>query len=185
MLQPTGFSACASITVASLCCGFLLLAHSADSVADDCDWSKTQMNTYIAGCAGVDGCQLKDRYQQIVAQQCGSNANAAPASTPQASSSNTGTPAATLSYTPSTSASSQKPADRDDYTGQSCVYFTKPAIEVSDGVVRHNTYANDAMVCYKHVLYTCVSGKWRKLRDCPGSLGYRKLQAEVLEESDN
>jgi len=188
MLQVIRLLNFAPISVASLCFGFILLAHSTDSVADDCDWSKTQMNTYLAGCAGVDGCQLKDRYQHIIVQQCGPNTNAAPAvqdSATQGFSSNTGTSGSTLSYTPSTSTSGEKPVDRDDYTGQSCVYFTKPAVEVKDGVVRHNTYANDAMVCYKDTLYRCVGGKWRKLRDCPGSIGYQKLQAEVLEGSEN
>jgi hypothetical protein len=177
-------------TVAYLCSGYLLLAFASDSVADDCEFSKTQMNTYLTQCAGVDRCQLKERYQQIVVQQCGPSEKAAPAAqadsgSQQSSASNNSSPGSTLSYTPSTSTSGEKPADRDDYTGQSCVFFTKPAVEVKDGVVRHNTYANDAMVCYKDALYKCVGGKWQRQRDCPGSIGYKRLQAEVVEGSDN
>lgn len=183
-------------TYAVMCIG-LILCLTTPCHADDCSWSKEQMNNYLAQCAGYDRCALRDRYTQIISEKCGQSttaSNSSPAPTqPHSNSSpvptqpqqNGGPQTSATSFAPSASASGQKPADRDDYTAQPCVYFTRPAVEVRDGVVRHNTYANNAKVCYRDSLYMCVAGIWQRMRDCPGSLGYQKLQAEVLESSDN
>jgi hypothetical protein len=179
-------------TYAATMCAGLLMCFTSPCHADDCAWSKEQMNNYLAQCAGYDQCALRNRYAQIINEKCGQNASASNSASAPAQSrapvqpqQNGSSQSSAMSFAPSASASGEKPADRDDYTGQPCVYFTRPAVEIKDGVIRHNTYANDAKVCYKDSLYMCVSGKWQRMRDCPGSLAYQKLQAEVLESSNN
>jgi hypothetical protein len=172
--------------VAAITLLFVLGSWVKLSFADDCEWNKEQLNNYNAVCSTVDGCGSRDTMVAIVKKSCG-QANGNSPSQQQGSTRsksqdqpNNDKPTS-VGFSSSSSASNSKPTDRDDYSGQSCVFFTRPAVEVVDGVVRQNAYADGAKVCYKEVLYVCEKSKWQRLRDCPASVGSEKMKAEEIE----
>lgn len=158
----------------------LMIVSQASQADPDCDWNMQQLDRYNQMCSSNDGCVSRERMKSIVDQSCGIQGNQKTANAASSNNDDEG-PKSTMTYSSSSSASNAKPEDKEDYTGEPCVYFTRPAVEVADGVVRHNTYANGAKVCYKDSLYECTTGKWEKLRDCPSGIGWEKVHAEKLE----
>ena len=89
-------------------------------------------------CSSNDGCVSRERMKSIVAQSCGIQGIQKTANTASSNSDDEG-PKSTKTYSSSSNASNAKPEDKEDYTGEPCVYFARSAVEVADGVVRHNT----------------------------------------------
>lgn len=80
-------------------------------------------------------------------------------------------PGTAESYAPSqpaTTAPKQQAAlpANGDYTGQACIYFTRPYEEWVDGVRHINRYSDGEWVCNADVMYACAVGAWQNMGNC-------------------
>jgi TolA-binding protein len=66
-----------------------------------------------------------------------------------------------------------------DHTGESCEYFTKPAVE--DGA-RMNYYADGSFVAYGTTMYKCVARRWVKQGPTWTFSNANEMQADHLEK---
>jgi hypothetical protein len=144
---------------------------SSHARADNCQYSKNTYDQYMASCAQHDGCAYAQQMQKIVQDTCGPDS--ADGGSRSAASQATG---GDQPDGPASSVSGQrkppppKPADQD-YTGESCRYFTGASGVESDGAVtRLNYYAEGARVCHGDRVYVCEKSRWKSYGPCPAGV---------------
>ena len=53
-----------------------------------------------------------------------------------------------------------------DYSGQACVYFTRPLEEIVNGLRHVNRYNEGEWACHAGTMYACSGGAWEKKGKC-------------------
>lgn len=152
------------------------------ALASDCEWSRQKLRGYEATCAQADGCRHKAMMASAVAKACGGTPDGSTLDPNEpGNDGGQGSPGSASSNPGDRSPSDKPPAIRDNYAGESCVFFTRPTWEREGGVTRRNKYANGAHVCFQGKLYECKDGRWSSPRNCPTSIDAWKYQAERIE----
>ena len=178
MHRTTLFAAGSVFMVALL----LSVFPSSPAQADDCRWAQRKLENYQAACSAIDGCRHRTQMTASVAAQCGHTTDRASAPSDGEGNDGGGDPGAgSGTLGPRDPSAYEKPPELEDYTGESCVYFTRPTWERDNGVLRRNKYADGSNVCYRNKLYECVKGRWSRPRPCPSSVDARRYDAHRIE----
>jgi len=162
----------------------IVLSSSAHSSDDDCSWSREHYEAYVKACQGTDQCSMKAAMQRVLTQACKQSPQLSPKKEQ---------PAPTATEQPDDSGPMpapeppprSPPPDRQDYSGEPCVYFTRPSVESVNGVLRQNAYEEGSAICYKEVRYDCERGRWVRHGDCPVGRSWDKHRAELIEKSED